>query len=264
MEGFIDKNQIVQRFFDDIYISIIARNSAIILLLFEADRNRLEKNMKKELSAFWYIVPVGVIASVFFGLIATVGFDQEVNEQCPATMEAAIGRSFDDLRRDCMGKTVGTPAPALTCGQLRLLSVSRSEDWPEGVVAREAERRHCMFSSSDSVTSVSDINTGQYDGIWKARFVFDDNEDHPCNWGKSFDVTIDNGSVEFSWLGRKYSGAITNNSWVMMNSNGISPQGLRFAVMGPILQPEVFHSVCGRGYMQMETALERGKHVSVR
>ncbi len=222
--------------------------------------------MKKEQSAFWYIVPAGVIASAaFFGLITTVGFDQEINGQCPSTMEDAFGRSFDDLRRDCLGKKVGAPAPALTCGHLRVLSVSRyEEDWPEGVVAREAERRHCMFSSSDSVTSVSDINTGQYDGVWKARLVFDDNEDHPCKWGKSFDVTINNGSIEFSWLGRKYSGAITNNSWVMMNSNGISPQGLKFAAMGPVLQPEVFHSVCGRGYMQMETAWERGKHVSVR
>lgn len=222
--------------------------------------------MKNDHNPLWIVVPavaVGIVA--FAGLLAAVGFDHEINEKCPMNSEDAFGRSFNELRRDCMGKRSDGPAPALTCGQLRIMSVSRAEDeWPEGVVARAAERRHCMFSSKEDVTSVSDVNTGQFDGVWRAQFVFDGKNEAKCGWSTPFDLKIENGAVQFSWMNRKYSGAITNNSWIMISANGVSPKGLSFAVLGPVLQPEVYHGTCGRGYIQMDGVSEKVNNVSLR
>ena len=220
--------------------------------------------MKNDQNPLWILLPVAVICAVFYGLLATIGFDQEINDKCPSSFEDAFGRSFNELRSDCMGRTEG-PAPALTCGQLRVMSLSRDEsEWPEGVVARSAERRHCMFSSKDDVTSVSNVNAGQFDGTWRARFVFDEDDNGNCKLAKPFDMKIENGVVQFTWLNRKYSGAITNNSWIMVNANGVSPGGLNFSVLGPVLQPEVYHGTCGRGYVQMDGLSERIKSVPVR
>lgn len=221
--------------------------------------------MKYETGNVWFVFVCGLITSAFFLIFISVfAFEPEINERCPMSMDDAFGRSFDQLRNDCLEIKTGGPAPALTCGQLRLLSVSKVEEWPEGVVASEVSHRHCLYYGNDTVTGVSDINSGQYDGVWLGKFVFEDDDEFRCKLIKPFEIYIDNGSVNFAWLGRNYRGAITNNSWVLLNSNGVSPRGVKVAIMGPVLQPEVYHSMCGKGYLQMNIASEGRRNVPVR
>lgn len=221
--------------------------------------------MRNETGIVWYTFVCGLIASAMsFVFISFVAFEPKINERCPMAIDGAFGQSFNELRSVCLSAKNGEPAPALTCGQLRLLSTSKVEDWPEGVVASEAARRHCLYYGNDTVTGASDINQGQYDGVWQGKFVFDDDENLGCKFTKPFEIKISKGSMNFSWLGRRYSGAVTNNSWVLLNANGVSPSGVKIAIMGPVLQPEVYHSMCGKGYLQTNIITERGNHVSVR
>lgn len=188
---------------------------------------------------------------------------QTANNRCPQIGQLPADASEETLRCLCFQACNGQPPPrvekpagSLTCGSIKALAFRASVGLPEGFAAQEQLNSSCPPGVPDSHVPPPPPAVQRLEGRYLISRGYTDRnpgaDPNTCQREYREEAFIQGGTITFTGGGHTWSGAITDNNWVNISRDGVTPRPRNpTAITGPITNATLFNGYCGRGYFRI-------------
>jgi len=205
------------------------------------------------------------------GLSGTAAAQQlNLNVGCPTLGSPDFGTlTFDELNERCFGDAGGggnaPPKPAedgaiLTCGQHRALALAGriNVGYVEGQVSQQVVDDLCDEPGlgDDAIPAGSQIGGNQLQGYYrfergyKTRYT--GAKLQICQPYYTGNAYLDRGTITFTSGGHTWTGTISQNSFISITREGVTPRPKNFTVIsGPLLDAKLYNGYCGEGFFRL-------------
>ncbi|WP_272008850.1 hypothetical protein [Roseovarius sp. ZX-A-9] len=198
----------------------------------------------------------------------------KMNIGCPTLGSADIGKyTIDELNRLCHNNSgsSGTSTSsqgsqmdsaeggaALSCGQHKALAFKArlNPGFVEGQTSQQVVDKYCQNKPDDALPDESYAGGDQATGWFRFErgyhTTYTGAKARICKNYYSGDAYLDNGRIEFTSGGHTWRGTISQNSYISITRDGVTPRPKNHTVIsGPMFNAELYNGYCGTGFFRL-------------
>jgi hypothetical protein len=202
----------------------------------------------------------------------------KMNVGCPTLGSANIGQyTIDELNTLCHNNTGqattsssggGTQqvqqvqsaenGAALSCGQHKALAAfaRMNPGFVEGETSQAVVEKYCQGKPDTALPDGSQVGGDLLSGVFRFErgynTQYSGRKGEICQPYYSGDAYLDQGRIEFTSGGHTWRGTISQNSYVSITRDGVTPRPKNDTVIsGPMLNAELYNGYCGSGFFRL-------------
>ena len=219
---------------------------------------------------------LGLMMGALFGASAAEAQQFRMNVGCPTLGSADIGKyTIDELNALCHNSSGGSSSSssssgvtevasaengaALSCGQHKALAAfaRMNPGFVEGQTSQAIVDKYCGGGVSDTaVPGGSQVGGDLLSGVFRFErgyhTQYSGAKRNICQPYYSGDAYLDRGQITFTSGGHTWRGTITQNSFVSITRDGVTPRPKNpTSISGPMLEAELYNGYCGYGFFRL-------------
>lgn len=202
----------------------------------------------------------------------------KMNVGCPTLGSADIGKyTIDELNTLCHNNTGQATASssgggtnqvqavqsaengaALSCGQHRALAAfaRMNPGFVEGETSQAVVDKYCQNKPDEALPDGSQVGGDLLTGVFRFErgyhTQYSGRKAQICQPYYSGDAYLEQGRIEFTSGGHTWRGTISQNSYVSITRDGVTPRPKNHTVIsGPMLNAELYNGYCGNGFFRL-------------
>ncbi len=223
------------------------------------------------------VAVLAMTLGVFFGAGTAEAQQLRMNIGCPTLGSADIGKyTIDELNKLCHNNSGSTTTSssggsaqtsevasaeggaALSCGQHKALAFKArlNPGFVEGETSQMVVDKYCQGKPDDALPDESYAGGDLATGIFRFERGYHNSytgaKARICKSYYAGDAYLDNGRVEFTSGGHTWRGTISQNSYISVTRDGVTPRPKNHTVIsGPMFNAELYNGYCGKGFFRL-------------
>lgn len=197
----------------------------------------------------------------------------KMNVGCPTLGSSDIGKyTIEELNKLCHNNTGSASGSnsageqvasaeggaALSCGQHKALAFKArlNPGFVEGQTSQTVVDKYCQGKPDDALPDESYAGGDQATGVFRFERGYNTSysgaKGRICKGYYSGQAYLDNGRIEFTSGGHTWRGTISQNSYISITRDGVTPRPKNHTVIsGPMFNAELYNGYCGHGFFRL-------------
>lgn len=235
--------------------------------------------LKRIATEGWGFLAAALALGVLFCPAPATAQQLKMNVGCPTLGSANIGQyTIDELNNLCHNNTGQAAASssdssqpvqqvqsaengaALSCGQHKALAAfaRMNPGFVEGETSQAVVEKYCQDKPDHALPDGSQVGGDLLSGVFRFErgynTQYSGSKGEICQSYYSGDAYLNQGRIEFTSGGHTWRGTISQNSYISITRDGVTPRPKNHTVIsGPMLNAELYNGYCGSGFFRLST-----------